>query len=337
MTGQNADGIADNDPDLFEPSTGTRHELCSQGSEPWINNEIKTDKSHSFHPNQAGENALGALAASVIEHLTWPWTPVAPWDGPAVVAPAGLQKAASWVLGGSSPWAGCSLYLPTQAGITAQPGGNYGGSSGVADYFVQFTDRMDESVWPPNSTADYAPDFPAPSRVTYSDGSVEETDTVDGETNILITIPGQPCSFEFNSGMFNNAANVAALVQSVRLISGTEWTANTPTPTTPPTTQPPASTAGCPDSQAFVAAWQSSPGTYGNSPGGPAVQITGFNGIECWQNWVVAIADSPQFRSGCDGVQSDRWAPCRLDCGARPVLRSGLPRSPAQRREIGPA
>ena len=101
VTGQSADGIPDNDPNLFEPSAGTRHELCSQGSQPWINNEIKTDKSRSFHPNQAGENALGALAASVIEHLTWPWSTAAP---AAPAAPAPPSTAAAPLLG--ADWCG---------------------------------------------------------------------------------------------------------------------------------------------------------------------------------------------------------------------------------------
>ena len=58
------------DPNLFEPATGTRHNLCS--ADPWLNGETTIDYgSGSFHPKQQGLDHEGALAAGVIEHLDW--------------------------------------------------------------------------------------------------------------------------------------------------------------------------------------------------------------------------------------------------------------------------
>jgi hypothetical protein len=75
VSGSASDGIASNDPNLFEPSSGTRHELCSAGGQVWLNGLSALHvKSRSFHPNQAGETAMGALAAGVIGELSWPWT-----------------------------------------------------------------------------------------------------------------------------------------------------------------------------------------------------------------------------------------------------------------------
>jgi hypothetical protein len=65
--------IASTDPSLFEPTSGNHHELCSSGGEPWVNG-FSVHRAHSYHPNQEGENSMGALAAEVIKRLTWPWT-----------------------------------------------------------------------------------------------------------------------------------------------------------------------------------------------------------------------------------------------------------------------
>jgi hypothetical protein len=50
---------------LFEPLGGVQHELCSAGDQSWLNGLL--DNKHvlteSFHPNQAGETAMGKLAA----------------------------------------------------------------------------------------------------------------------------------------------------------------------------------------------------------------------------------------------------------------------------------
>jgi hypothetical protein len=76
VTGQTNTGISASNPNLFEPETGLRHELCSDGDDAWLNGlsplHIHT---RSFHPNQAGEDAMGRLAAEVISRLSWPWTP----------------------------------------------------------------------------------------------------------------------------------------------------------------------------------------------------------------------------------------------------------------------
>ena len=92
--------IAKDTANLFEPSSGTRHELCSQGDQNWLNGVssragvakpgwIRVAASlatggnpasfvtiqpqpTSFHPTQAGTNAMGDLAAKVIGTLTWP-------------------------------------------------------------------------------------------------------------------------------------------------------------------------------------------------------------------------------------------------------------------------
>ena len=70
--------ISPNDPNLFEPMGGTRHELCSQGHASWMNGFSPLHPTtHSFHPNQAGENAMGALAAEVIPRLVNPLPAVA--------------------------------------------------------------------------------------------------------------------------------------------------------------------------------------------------------------------------------------------------------------------
>ena len=67
--------ISANDPNLLEPSTGVHHELCSKGHRPWLNGFSAKHVAHSYHPNQAGENAMGSLVAEVVPKLTWPWSP----------------------------------------------------------------------------------------------------------------------------------------------------------------------------------------------------------------------------------------------------------------------
>ena len=75
VSGQSADGIGTADLNLFEPASGPRHERCSQG-QSWLNGEAPLHiETRSFHPNQAGEDAMGRLAAEVIATMKWPWTP----------------------------------------------------------------------------------------------------------------------------------------------------------------------------------------------------------------------------------------------------------------------
>jgi hypothetical protein len=61
-------------------------------------------------------------------------------------------------------------------------------------------------------------------------------------------------------------------------------TSQSTTTTTAPTMATPAQ---CPTSAQLLAAWQASPGVY---PPDPQVsnELTGFDGITCWRNWVVA-------------------------------------------------
>jgi hypothetical protein len=74
VNGENVDGIGSADSNLFEPASGARHELCSQGGQVWMNGLIKSHYTRSFHPNQAGENSMGALVADVINTFNWPWS-----------------------------------------------------------------------------------------------------------------------------------------------------------------------------------------------------------------------------------------------------------------------
>jgi hypothetical protein len=125
VTGQTTNGIGSSDPFLFEPVTGTRHELCSQGDASWLNGVSPFHPlTRSIHPNQAGETAMGNLAAEVIGRLTWPWVPseaaanselAALTDGMSeslVAVPGGYEAATwdqlgdidFWKLTGAGPW-----------------------------------------------------------------------------------------------------------------------------------------------------------------------------------------------------------------------------------------
>jgi hypothetical protein len=68
--------ISASDPNLFERAGGTSHELCATGHDTWMNGFSETNWSGSFHPNQEGENAMGALVAEVIPKLVGPLPPV---------------------------------------------------------------------------------------------------------------------------------------------------------------------------------------------------------------------------------------------------------------------
>lgn len=116
VTGQSANGIALTDPNLFEPSNGARHELCSLGGAVWMNGLSPLHiKSRSFHPNQAGETAMGALAAEVIRQLAWPWTrqqcsasAISGATGTTVLEP--LTCIGAWALAGVSGQEGQTLF-----------------------------------------------------------------------------------------------------------------------------------------------------------------------------------------------------------------------------------
>jgi virginiamycin B lyase len=76
-----SNGVSPADPNLFEPTTGIRHELCSGGDASWLNGvsfavkisldlkKIVSVKPTSLHPTQPGTNAMGNLAASAIFKL----------------------------------------------------------------------------------------------------------------------------------------------------------------------------------------------------------------------------------------------------------------------------
>ncbi len=61
-------GISGSDQNLFEPASGPRHNLCA--TQPWLNGFSTIDYgAGSFHPKQAGQDAMGSLAAEVIPGL----------------------------------------------------------------------------------------------------------------------------------------------------------------------------------------------------------------------------------------------------------------------------
>jgi len=68
-TGNPSQGIAYNDPNLFEPSSGVRHNLCA--GEEWLNGIDILHYTHSFHPNQLGNDAIAKLVQQVFPHLNW--------------------------------------------------------------------------------------------------------------------------------------------------------------------------------------------------------------------------------------------------------------------------
>jgi hypothetical protein len=240
VSGSSSDGISASDPNLFEPSSGARHELCSTPGPSWMNGLSDLHiMSRSFHPNQAGETAMGALAAEVISQLTWPW---APWDTAAVNAPSGLASLVPWGQSGvSAPFAGCSLYLPTvpgialqgtptydvstSAGIEQEPTLSSGDAGGSIFYNVDFKDAMGEIVIPPGTQSPWTPpDGFNPTTTTYSDGSSSEYWATDTDFD-LITIPGQPCKYEVMTvtDYPPSPATFFALVASLRPIKGTLW------------------------------------------------------------------------------------------------------------------
>ncbi len=77
-------GISRDDPDLYEPATGTRHNLC--GADTWINGVSVIDTFNgSFHPKQAGLDATGQLVRQVLGTLDW--THLAPPPPPTRTEP----------------------------------------------------------------------------------------------------------------------------------------------------------------------------------------------------------------------------------------------------------
>ncbi len=67
-TGDPKMGIPDDDSDLFEPTSGTRHNLCA--AKEWLNGITLPNVSRSFHPNAPGNAAMAALVEQTFPSST---------------------------------------------------------------------------------------------------------------------------------------------------------------------------------------------------------------------------------------------------------------------------
>ena len=127
-----SNGIGRADPRLFEPSQGTRHNLCA--GDPWMNGLSTIDYLQgSFHPKQAGLDAEGSMLAQVLTtSLDWSGTS-APTSTPTTAtstttsADAGSHPGSSAAnpqlnINGHCTVAGGTL-VGTSSGFT--PGGRY--------------------------------------------------------------------------------------------------------------------------------------------------------------------------------------------------------------------
>jgi hypothetical protein len=93
-----AEGIPSSNSHLFEPSSGTRHNLCSADS--WINGWSPIDYgSGSFHPKQAGLDNEGDLAASAISQLDWSRLEPPADSVSSIIATASKPTATSGIVG----------------------------------------------------------------------------------------------------------------------------------------------------------------------------------------------------------------------------------------------
>lgn len=154
-----SDGIARNDPNLFEPSSGPRHELCSPSGRAWLNGiELDHPRTKSFHPNQYGEDAMGALAAEVIPHLKWPWSPGpnAATSVPVAVCPTvngggGTQQSQPASIPARVPLAGLPpMSLDTDDEGTAQI---LAPASWSCEAWIGGDGTTTVDAWPPGATA----------------------------------------------------------------------------------------------------------------------------------------------------------------------------------------
>ncbi len=188
------DGVSRSDPSLYEPATGTRHELCSQGSE-WLNGltlglhpSLKKSlealaigalapstalfdqlaaaiaaQPYSFHPNQAGETAMGNLAAAIISHLTWPWSQPTGSGGSAAQTSMPVQVCLTTFGGGGQgkPQPTSISARTSLAGLP--PMTAYTDSEGISEViaptgwgcsaFIGADSTTGISVWPPGASA----------------------------------------------------------------------------------------------------------------------------------------------------------------------------------------
>ncbi len=136
-TGDPSQGIPYSDPNLFEPSSGPRHNLC--GAKEWINGitlslsgqgfigDAKDIFNHSFHPNQPGNDAMARLVEQVFGHLDWNHLQTSTlavlvngalflWKDGALsrIAPASLAESSGPQIVSSFEWASDGRYLGFQ-------------------------------------------------------------------------------------------------------------------------------------------------------------------------------------------------------------------------------
>jgi hypothetical protein len=96
-SGQPDHMVGFDNPSLFEPNQGDRHNLCAR--RPWLNGitlggfEGDYRRERSFHPTQEGHDAQARLVAARVQRLGWErLDPPAP-AGPQGLEPAGLSLA----------------------------------------------------------------------------------------------------------------------------------------------------------------------------------------------------------------------------------------------------
>jgi hypothetical protein len=138
-TGTPSLGIPYNDPNLFEPNTGARHNLCA--AQEWLNG-ITLFSRHfsanaSFHPNEQGTDAMARLVVQAFPDLNWSklgkplslvrtqLTAATPGMQQTIVQTPGGYEAATydqhshidfWTLTGTGPWVEAARgYYPTLA------------------------------------------------------------------------------------------------------------------------------------------------------------------------------------------------------------------------------
>ncbi|MGI5238561.1 GDSL-type esterase/lipase family protein [Dactylosporangium sp. CA-139066] len=137
-------GIARSDARLFEPSTGTRHNLCSADS--WINGFTSVGNGvGSFHPKQQAHDTQGSLLADVLPRLDWSQT-----RGPTTTpAPTGSGPVGGGPASGGGGPAG-PLQFSIEGSCTNTGGTLRGASSGFTPggRFTVSATRPDGSPYP---------------------------------------------------------------------------------------------------------------------------------------------------------------------------------------------
>jgi hypothetical protein len=351
VSGSSDDGIAGTDPNLFEPSSGTRHELCSGGGQVWLNGLAPLHlRTRSFHPNQDGETAMGALATEVISKLTWPWTktlatttcptssvtpnPKPPAATEAVngdlgaLGPVTLDSDNEQVaqIVGPSGWtceAGIGGDGDTQLTVIA-PGSsldaNHDITSGIQAFVIPGADVLDQylmtcALFPSSVTA--AVSGASGGGIGFDCGSAppaSESDTRVGSTAVFFTDPvGTHGTWDNSAGLYpadgvvifnpntdgkqglDTTEQAECILppadQSLCTAALDDFAARYGVVTLPITDAQsglPADTAAapaCPSAAQVMAAWQHSPGI---DLAGPGDTITGFTGVSCWEDWVLA-------------------------------------------------